>query len=82
LDSLDLITVNSAKALGLERSYGISVGKTADLVVTDAFSELELIRTMYPRLLVMKVGKVISKSTPHSTTIFRDGKEKKFNYHL
>jgi len=82
LNCLDLITINAAKALGIEKSYGIEVGKTADLVVVDAYDELELIRTMYPRLLVMKAGKVIAKSTPHATSIFRNGKEHGFNYHL
>jgi cytosine deaminase len=71
MECLDLITVNSAKALGIQNTYGISDGKIADLVVTNACDEIELIRTMGPRLFVLKEGRIISKVNRPSTKILR-----------
>ncbi|MBC7112454.1 MAG: cytosine deaminase [Candidatus Methanomethyliales bacterium] len=82
LDSLNLITYNPARALGISERYGVEEGKDADLVVMDAFSELEAIRTMAPRLLVVKSGRVIIKTEPAKIKIVRDGKEKPFNRYL
>jgi cytosine deaminase len=82
MNSLDLITVNAARALGVQESYGIEKGKRADLVVMDAFDELEVIRTMAPRLFVIKSGKIIARTTPAEAKIIRNGKEKDLSHYL
>lgn len=70
---LDMITVNSAKALGLQDSYGIEEGKPADLIVLDAESEMDAIRLMPDCLYVLKGGKVIMESVPAKRVIHRAG---------
>lgn len=82
VESLNLITYNPAKALGIEDIYGIEEGKVADIVVMDAFSELETIRTMAPRLLVVKSGRVIVRTEPAEVKIVRNGKEKPLTHYL
>jgi cytosine deaminase len=59
----DAITVNSAKALGLQ-SYGLAVGCNADFVVLQARDPIEAIRLKAHRLAVVRRGKVIASSAP------------------
>jgi cytosine deaminase len=58
--SFDLITVNAAKALRIESIYGIDRGKKADLVVLDAFNEIEAIAYLKRPLFVIKNGRIVS----------------------
>ncbi|MCQ0989443.1 amidohydrolase family protein [Jiella marina] len=57
----DAVTVNSAKAMGLD-DYGLEVGKAADLVVLQARDPIEAIRLKANRLAVVKAGRVIARS--------------------
>jgi cytosine deaminase len=82
VDSLDLITVNSARALGIEKDYGIAEGKKADLLILDAYNELEVLRDQPARLYVMKNGKIISKTNARDTSILRNGKHEKLSFHI
>jgi cytosine/creatinine deaminase len=59
----DAITVNSAKALGLQ-AYGVAVGCNADFVVLQARDPIEAIRLKAHRLAVVRRGKVIVRSAP------------------
>ena len=59
----DAITVNSAGAMGLE-GYGLAVGCKADLVLLQAADVPEAIRQKPTRLLVLRNGKVISRTAP------------------
>ena len=61
--AFDSVTVNAAKALGLQ-NYGIVVGARADLVVLQAEDPIEAIRLKATRLAVIKTGKVIARSSP------------------
>lgn len=58
----DMITVNSAKAARLP-DYGIAAGCAADLVVVDAPSIHEAIRTQPVRRHVFKDGREVARST-------------------
>jgi cytosine deaminase len=62
-DQLEMIfrmgTVNAAKALRIEKDYGIEEGKQADLVVLDASSVPEAIRMQPCRRAVIKRGKLV-----------------------
>lgn len=75
LSCLDLVTINSAKALGISEHYGIAPGKAADLVVLDAHDEISTIRDQPARLLVIKQGKIIARTAGRDSTIVRGGKE-------
>lgn len=61
LKSFDLITFNAAKALRIESIYGIDVGKRADLVVLDAFNEIEALAYLKRPLYVIKNGRIVSE---------------------
>jgi cytosine deaminase len=80
--SLDLVTYNSARALGIEEKYGVTAGKMADLVVLDAHDELEVIRNQPNRLHVIKSGRVIASSAESEHWIHGEaGKKNKAELH-
>lgn len=68
-DLMDMITHRSARTLGIEDTYGIEVGKQADLVVLDARSDYEAIRLQGDCLFVIRKGKVISSTIPAVRTV-------------
>ncbi|ATN37033.1 cytosine deaminase (plasmid) [Rhizobium sp. ACO-34A] len=59
----EALTVNSARALGIE-GYGLAVGCNADLVVLQAEDVLEALRLKPARLAVLRRGKVIARTAP------------------
>lgn len=60
---IDMITVNAARALGLS-NYGIAEGNPANIVVVDAPSVHEALRTRADRRAVVKSGRVVFESRP------------------
>jgi cytosine/creatinine deaminase len=72
----DAITVNSAKAMGLE-GYGLAKGCNADLVILQARDTLEALRLKAHRLAVIRRGKVIARSTPRISDLMLDGQPAK-----
>ena len=67
--ALDLITTNGAKALGMKDEYGVKEGNKANLIVIDADSEYEAIRTQAPVLYSMRNGEMIVETKPAETTM-------------
>ena len=65
--ALDLITINGAKALGMKDEYGVKEGNKANLIVIDADSEYEAIRTQAPVLYSMRNGEMIVETKPAET---------------
>jgi cytosine/creatinine deaminase len=59
---LDLVTVNPAKALGLQ-DYGLAAGCRADLVVLDAADPVQAITEQSEKLWVVKSGRVVARNT-------------------
>ena len=59
---LDLITINPARALGLQ-DYGLAAGCYADLVVLDAASPAQAITEQAEKLWVLKAGRVTARNT-------------------
>jgi cytosine deaminase len=59
---LDLITVNPARALGLQ-DYGLAAGCHADLVVLDATTPVQAITEQAEKLWVLKAGRVVVQNT-------------------
>lgn len=76
---IDLITKNPARALGLE-GYGLEAGSRADLVVFQAPSEMDAIRLLAPRRLVLRAGKVVARAQPPQTTVVWDGREEEVDF--
>ena len=67
--ALNLITINGAKALGMKEEYGVKEGNKANLIVIDAVSEYEAIRTQAPVLYSMRNGEMIVETKPAETTM-------------
>jgi cytosine/adenosine deaminase-related metal-dependent hydrolase len=58
----NMLTTEGAKVLGVEKEYGIEVGKKADLVILDALSPQWAIIDQAEKRYVIKNGKVIAKN--------------------
>ena len=68
----DAVTVNGARALGLE-GYGIAPGCHADLVVLQCRDEVEALRLKPARLWVVRRGRVIASTPAVTPTLRLDG---------
>ncbi len=79
LSLVDMITSNPARALGID-DYGLEPGKRASLVAFDAPTEIDAIRLVAPRRLVMRDGKVVARTDPARTTVVWDGAEEQVDY--
>jgi cytosine deaminase len=76
---VEMITVNPARALGVEE-YGLSVGSPANLVVFDAPSEMDALRLLPRRRLVLRAGEVVARTRPAETTVVWDGREEPVDF--
>ena len=79
LTLIDMITKNPAAALGLE-GYGLEPGCRADLCAFAAPSEMDAIRLVAPRKLVLRGGKVVARTEPAHTTVVWDGREEPVDF--
>jgi cytosine/creatinine deaminase len=63
----DMVTVHGAKTLNLANSYGIEVGKSANLIVLQADSRYEAIRRQSTVRYVISQGKLLAHTEPPKT---------------
>jgi cytosine deaminase len=63
----DMVTVHGAKTLNLTNSYGIEVGKSANLIVLDADSRYEAIRRQSTICYVISQGKLLAHTETPKT---------------
>ncbi|MGN7300350.1 cytosine deaminase [Ferdinandcohnia sp. SAFN-114] len=75
VNSIDLITTNSAKTLHIEERYGIEEGKPANFVVMSAENEYETIRKQAKVRYSFRNGKIIAETKPSETMISLDQTE-------
>ena len=66
--ALDFVTDHSAQAMALGDSYGLAVGRPANLVLLSAESDYEVLRTQGHALLSVRHGKVILRRTVGEVT--------------
>jgi cytosine deaminase len=59
--SMDLITVNSAKTLGIGDEYGIEVGKPGNCIVLPVEDAYQAVRMQYPPRLSVRRGSIIAE---------------------
>ncbi|MDQ6882933.1 MAG: cytosine deaminase [Candidatus Dormibacteraeota bacterium] len=71
---IDMITTNGARTLRLQ-DYGLAVGCRADLVLFDAISEMDAVRRIAPRRLVLKDGKVVARAEPATHVVNWKGQD-------
>jgi cytosine deaminase len=73
----DMITTNPARAFGATgKDYGLLPGNPADLVVLDAETEFDALRRIAARLLVMRRGQIVARTTPSETVLCPKGWKK------
>ncbi|MEM4972042.1 MAG: cytosine deaminase [Sulfolobales archaeon] len=81
--SLDLITINAAKALRIVDRYGVEEGKEANFVVLNGKDELDVLRILGPPLYVIKGGRIIADNTSRTNPkIMYRGKWEELKQHL
>lgn len=68
----DMVTVNGAKTLNLAESYGITVGKPANLIVLNAESRYDAIRKRATVSYVISQGKLLAHTEAPKTEWKRD----------
>jgi cytosine deaminase len=71
---LDFVTTRAALCLGLA-DYGLTEGRRADLVVFDAPTPVDAVRTLAVRTAVISRGRVVARTTPPRTTVAVKGLE-------
>jgi len=76
---IEMITVNPARALGLD-DYGLAEGAPASLVVFDAPGEMDALRLLPRRRLVLRDGRVVARTQPAVTTVVWDGAEEPVDF--
>ncbi|WP_175073828.1 cytosine deaminase [Terribacillus sp. AE2B 122] len=69
VNSIDMITTNSARTLHIEEKYGIEEGKPANLIVLEAENEYEAIRKQAAVLYSVRKGEVIAETKPRDTKL-------------
>lgn len=69
LNSIDLVTLNSARTLHIEDEYGIEAGKPANFIVLHAENEYEAIRKQASVRYAFRHGKKIAETIPSQTHI-------------
>lgn len=79
-NALDFITENSARALNIEKQYGLEVGKPGNLIILDAKDGYESIRKQSKTLYSIRNGKVVAKTKPCITGIVMNGECELIDY--
>lgn len=75
----DMITTMPARALGIAH-YGLEEGNPADLVVFAAPSEVDAIRLVAPRRMVLRRGRVVARTDPGQTKVFWGSREEPVDF--
>lgn len=76
INSIDLVTKNSAKTIHIEEEYGIEAGKPANFIVLNADNEYDVIRKQAVVTHSYRNGKLIAGTKPAETMINLGTEEK------
>lgn len=69
---LDLVTINGARVMNLEDSYGLDIGKDANFIVLDAVSPFDAIRNRAECLASVRGGEFLFKKAKRTYEINLD----------
>lgn len=69
---LDLVTINGARVMDLEDSYGLDIGKYANFIVLDAISPFDAIRNRAECLASVRGGEFLFKKAKRTYKINLD----------
>lgn len=73
--SLDMISHNSARALNIQETYGLEVGKPGSLLLLPAENGFDAVRRQVPVGYSIRKGNVIARTKPAETSINLDAEE-------
>jgi cytosine/creatinine deaminase len=76
---LDMITTDPARVLALPENR-LRPGDPADLVAFDAPTDVDALRLVAPRTLVLRGGRVLARTEPARTTVSWDGVEEEVTF--
>ncbi|WP_448626029.1 cytosine deaminase [Geodermatophilus sp. URMC 64] len=76
---LDMITVDPARVLGRPENR-LRAGDPADLVVFDAPTDVDALRLVARRTLVLRGGRVVARAEPARSTVVWDGAEEEVTF--
>jgi len=76
---LDLVTTRAAACFGAEH-YGLEEGKQADLVVFDAPTPVDAVRTLAARRWVISRGRVVAETDPANSRVQWNGREEQVRF--
>jgi cytosine/creatinine deaminase len=74
-----MITTDAARVLDLPENR-LRPGDPADLVVFDAPTDVDALRLVAPRTLVLRGGKVLARTEPARTTVTWGGVEEEVTF--
>jgi len=78
---LDMVTTRAAACFGAD-DYGLEEGKFADLVVFDAPTAVDAVRTLAARRCVVSRGKVVARTQPAQSTVRWNGRDEPVRFVL
>ncbi len=76
---LDLVTTRAAACFGAD-DYGLEEGKRADLVLFDAPSAVDAVRTLAARRAVISRGRIVAETQPARATVRWGGREEEVRF--
>jgi cytosine deaminase len=76
---LGFVTASAARCLGIE-DYGLAEGTRADLVVFDAPTAVDAIRTLAPRRAVVSHGRLVARTAPRETIVTVNGVDERVTF--
>lgn len=79
-ETVRMVTSRAARTLQIEDSYGIAVGKPANLLVIAAADSFDLIRRQPPCRLVISGGRVVAHTKPSQTAVCFNGTNQEVDY--
>ncbi|MDD3224437.1 MAG: amidohydrolase family protein, partial [Clostridium sp.] len=82
VNSIDLITENSAQTLNIQDKYGIEKGKPGNLIIMNAKNEYDVVRKQAEVLYSIRNGKVLSKTEPKTTDIYLNNNKERITFDI
>ncbi|HEV8340140.1 MAG TPA: cytosine deaminase [bacterium] len=76
---LDLVTTRAAACFGAE-DYGLEEGKRADLVLFDAPTAVDAVRTLAARRAVISRGRIVAETQPAHATVRWQGRDEEVRF--
>lgn len=76
---LDLVTTRAAACFGAE-DYGLEEGKRADLVLFDAPTAVDAVRTLAARRVVISRGRIVAETRPARSTVRWENRDEEIRF--